>query len=116
MTRKKGAMRWAGMFFFGTAILHVLALILGGFSEALTQHLVAGVIAVVCGFGLVRGQRWLGYLAFLWAFIAAIWAIGGIWSPGDVPGWLYACVTAANLIAAFALFLSLWRAPEATEA
>ena len=108
MTRTKGPMRWAGVFAAASALLHVVALVFGG--NAMTL-LIYAVLYAALAFGLLRGMRWVGYIAFIVLFIGVSIALGGLWSTGPVPGWLFAAIAGFNLAAVLSLFVSLWRSP-----
>jgi uncharacterized membrane protein (DUF2068 family) len=112
MTKTKGAMRWAANFTALSAGLHVLAVIMGGFGAAAGPLLAVGVIYGGFAYGLLRGWRWLAYIAFVVLLIGTSFAVSNIWALGDVPGWIYAGIACANLLAVLALFGALWRSPE----
>lgn len=112
MTKTKGAMRWAANFVGISAGLHVLALFVGGFSAEAVQLLPFAVVYAGFAYGLLQGWRWLAYVAFIVLLIGTSLAIVGIWALGDVPGWIYASIVAANLLSVVVLFAALWKAPE----
>ena len=112
MTRTKGAMRWGAVFIAVSAALHVLALVVGNFSSEALALLPVGIIYAGIAYGLLRGWRWLAYIAFIVVFFAMSIAISNIWAYGDVPGWLYAGIAIADGLAIVALFVALWKSPE----
>ncbi len=113
MTKTKGAMRWAANFVALSAGLYVLALFISRFSAEAVQLLPVAVIYAGFAYGLLRGWRWLAYIAFVVLLIGTSFAVSNIWALGDVPGWIYAGIACANLLAVAALFGALWRTPEA---
>ncbi len=112
MTKTKGAMRWAANFVALSAGLHVLAVIIGGFGAAAGPLLAVAVIYAGFAYGLLRGWRWLAYIAFVVLLIGTSFAVSNIWALGDVPGWIYAGIACTNLLAVVALFGALWQSPE----
>lgn len=113
MTRTTGAMRWSANFVGISAGLHVLALIVSGFSAEALQMLPFAILYAGLAYGLLQGWRWLAYITFIILLIGTSLAIPGIWALGDVPGWTYAGIVFANLLSVTALFVALWKAPEA---
>lgn len=113
MTRSNGVMRWAANFAGLSAVLHVLALPISGFSTEAWQILPVGMLYAGFAYCVMKGSRWLSYLAFFGLMIGVSFAISHIWAVSDVPGWLYAGIASANLIAVAALFAGLWKAPDA---
>jgi hypothetical protein len=109
MTHTKGAMRWAANFVALSAGLHILALLLSGFSTEGMALLPVGIVYAGFAYGLLQGWRWLGYVVFIALLIATIIAISNIWALGDVPGWLYTGIVAANLATVVCLFAALWK-------
>jgi len=73
------------------------------------QMLTAAVLYAAFSFGLINGMRWVGYIAFIVVFIGLSVAIAGIWSTGPIPGWVFAAITAANVLTILCLFVALWR-------
>lgn len=113
MAKAKGAMRWAANFVGLSAFLHLLALVVGGFSAEALQLLPFAIIYGGFAYGLLQGWRWLAYIAFITLLLGTSLAIVGIWALGDVPGWLYAGIAVANLLSVTALLIALWNAPKA---
>lgn len=115
MTRVQGAqgtMRWAAIIVAISAALHVVALIISGFSAEAWQLLPFGIVYSAFAYGLLSGWRWVAYAAFIALLIGTSVAVSNIWSFGDVPGWLYATIAVANLLSVIALFGTLWRTPQ----
>lgn len=112
MTRVTGAMRWGANFVAVSAGLHILAIAFGGASGEALQLAVVGVVYAGFTYGLLQGWRWLAYVVFIVLLIGTSFAVSQIWAFGDVPGWLYAGIAVANLLAIAALFGALWKAPQ----
>ena len=111
MTRSTGALRWGANFVALSAGLHLFSLIVGGlsaetFSLALTGRVYAGF-----AYGLLMGWRWLAYVVFIVLLVGISLAASNIWAFGTVPGWLFAAIAVANLLAAATLFGALWKTP-----
>lgn len=113
MTKSNGAMRWAANFAALSALLYLLALAVSSFSAEAIGRLPFALFFAGVAFGMFKGWRWLAYVAFIGMFVSAILAISNIWTLGAVPGWLYATIASVNLVAVAALFIALWKAPEA---
>lgn len=112
MTRSKGPLRWAGVFAAISAIFHMVALVVGGFTDA-SQMVIFAVIYAAFAFGLMNGKRWVGYVAFITVFIGLSVAISGLWSTGPIPGWVFGAIVAANTATLLCLFVALWRPAQA---
>lgn len=114
MTQTKGAMRWAANFVALSAALHVLALLVSGFSREALPLLPFGVVYAGFAYGLMQGWRWLAYIVFIVLFIGTSLAISRVWAVGDVPGWIYIGIAIANSASVAALLAALWRTPQKT--
>ena len=112
MTQTKGAMRWAANFVALSAALHVIALLVSSFSSEALRLLPFGIVYAGFAYGLLQGWRWLAYIVFIVLLIGSSLAIGNVWAFGDVPGWIYIGIAAANLASVVALFATLWRTPQ----
>ncbi len=112
MSRTKGAMRWGANFAAISAALHLLALVVSAFSTEALLMLPAAIVYAGLAYGLLQGWRWLAYIAFIVFLIGTSFAISGIWTPGDVPGWIHASIAVANGLTAAALFGALWKSPD----
>ena len=113
MIRSKGALRWGANFVALSAGLHILALIVGGFSAEALRLLSFGIVYAGFVYGLLLGWRWLAYIVFIVLLTGTSLALSNIWAFGDVPGWLYAAIAVANLLSVIALFGALWQTPNA---
>lgn len=114
MTRVPGPFRWAALFLTISALLHLAAPIIGGFSGQGPMLAVIGLIYLGFVVGLAMGMRWLAYIVFLAVFIGLSGAVGNLNGSGAIPGWLFMGITLANVLTLAALFVGLWRpAPQA---
>ena len=111
MTRSTGALRWGANFTAVTAGLHFLSLIVGGLNTEAFGLVLFGVFYAGFAYGLMLGWRWLAYVGFIVLLIGTSLAASNIWAFGTVPGWLYAAIAVANLLAIAALFAALWKTP-----
>lgn len=111
MTRAKGSLRWSANFVALSAGLHILALIVGGFSAEALRLLPFGIVYAGFAYGLLQGWRWLAYIVFVILLIGTSLSVSQIWAFGDVPGWLYSGIAVANLLSIVALFGALWQSP-----
>lgn len=112
MAQLNGAMRWGANFTALSAALHLLALPVSGFSAEAMPLLPFAMVYAAFAYGLYRGWRWVGYITFLVLLIGISLALSRIWAYGDVPGWTFASIAAANVLAVVCLLGALWRAPE----
>ena len=112
MTKPDGAMRWGANFVGLSAVLHILALFVSGFSAESVPLAVVGVIYAGFAYGLLRGWRWMAYVTFLVLLMGTSVAVSGIWTLGPVPGWIFAGIAVANLLCVACLFVALWKAPQ----
>jgi len=106
---QNGSFRTAILFFAISALLHVAASIISGFSSAGLQLLAAVPVLLIMIWGLSREWRWFAYLCFLVAAILGIIAMSFVWSENAVQSWVYLGIMIADWLAAAALFLALWR-------
>lgn len=106
----KGTQRWGAILLGLSAILYLVAAVIGGLNLA---YLGTALIFALVAAGLLQGRRWFAHLAFLFALIAISFAVTGIWAHGGPPGWIFAGIATANLLAAVALFMTLWKSPAA---
>jgi disulfide bond formation protein DsbB len=97
-----------------SAVLHLIACVFSGFSTEALILIPVGLIYLAISAGLTRGMRWLAYIAFFIMAIGGIYLLAGLWSASTIPLWIRLGIIASDWIAAAALFVALWRAPEAT--
>lgn len=113
MTALTRTIRWGAMSVAASAVLHIAAFALSGFSGDILWVVPAALILSVLAFALARGQRWAAYAAFLTLLIGTSFAASTIWAFGGLVGWLFAAIAIVNVVGALALFGALWRAPKA---
>ena len=109
MDKAPTSYRIAAFFMLVSAVLHMFAFTVGGLSTAALMLIPIGVIYLLIAAGLNRGKRWLAWITFFVAGIGGSIALGLSFGAGPVPSWWYLGITAADWIAAIALFGALWR-------
>jgi len=115
MTLFQGPYRWGALFVLISALLHLAAPIVGGFGGMGATLAIIGLIYLGFSYGLARGHRWLAYIVFVVFFIGLSASLGSLTGNGSIPGWIFAGISLANIMALIALFAALWRpAPSAT--
>lgn len=100
--------RRSAMFLWLSAALTAFGPILGGPTGYFAVALVMGILAM----GLMRGMRWIKYIAFLVVGILGSIVLGWIWSIGGPPAWWAIATTASCWLTASMLFVALWRPKE----
>ena len=109
----RGPYRLGAFFIAISAILHILAIFVGGVSSFTLGLVVIGIVYLGFAYGLLSGWRWMAYLTFLIALIGSIVAFGSSFGAGPVPGWWWTLIVIADVGAVITLFAALWRgAPE----
>lgn len=93
-----------------SAVLHLAAPLVGGVSSQALTLVPIGVVYLAVVAGLMRGFRWLAYLAFLGMLAGAIIALSAVWDISPVPGWWMGLIAGMNGCAALLLMAALWRA------
>ena len=97
-----------------SAILHVIALLLSGFSTNLGPSIVGAVIWAALAFGLFREVRVIAYLAFLMALVGISAALGIAMGAASGPvQWTWVAIVGADALVAVTLFTLLWHTPSA---
>jgi hypothetical protein len=97
----------AALLLWLAAALHAAAPILG----APTGYLIWAGLYALLAMGLMRGMRWVSYIAFLVAGIGGGIMLGWYWVAFGLFQWWSLLATAICWIAAIALFGALWHAP-----
>lgn len=92
-----------------SGILHFIAPLFAGFSNDVMRMLPIGLIYLLLSWGVYRGWRWVGWIAFLILLPGAVFAFANAYSGTTIPAWIYAAITLADLLAAITLFVILWR-------
>ena len=97
-----------------SALLCFAAPFLSGFVSASLTLAFLGLAYLVAAFALGRAGRPMAWILFFLAFIAALYAMGGVWAASAVPAWIYSSLAVANGLLVAMLFVVLWRSPQAT--
>ena len=112
MIKFKGPFASAALFVTISAVLHILAFIVGGFNGDAVQMMIIGIVAFIIAMGLNQGWRWLGYLSFIAAAVGGIVAIYYAFGGSSIPGWWFVLIAAVDFIVVILLFLALWKDPQ----
>ncbi|MDM8165059.1 hypothetical protein [Roseovarius sp.] len=92
--------------------LHAVAAVIAGVMAAGMAGVLPTVAAMIVAAGLVRGWRWLAWLAMLGA-IVAIGAVLGRVGAGPVPDILHYLLLAAYAVFVVLTFAALWQGRDA---
>lgn len=103
-----GSLRMAGNFVLISALLHVIGVIFAGFAGPSLFFLGVAVIYALMGLGLRRGLPYLRYLAFIIMLVGIVAAIATL-GRGLFADWVLWGIVLADLFAALALFINIWR-------
>ncbi len=101
----EGLLGKSALFLIISAILHVLYLVVNGFTPL--AFLIIAALYVGFAWGLSKGWRWLSYIVFvvmLFGIIASYIA-----NEGGLLGLVAWGITISDLIVAICLFIYLWR-------
>ncbi len=98
----------AALFLFASAVLHVAAPVVGGFTTEALLLIPFGLVFGLAALGLLRGMRWLAWLTFLATLAGGIVALGYAMSVTSVPDWWYLAIVAADWLTAAMLLVHLW--------
>jgi hypothetical protein len=109
MINLRGPYRIGAFFALLSAALHILVIMVGGAAPEAITLVAVGLVYLAIGYGLLRGMRWLAFIAFFVFFIGAIFVMANIWTLSAVPSWWFALATAINILAVVGLFAALWR-------
>lgn len=92
-----------------SAVLHLIALPVGGFVTALVPAILGAAIWAPVAWGLLGQRRLVAWLGFL---LALMGSCGALWiTLGAAPGlntWLWGSILVADLLIAVSLFRVLW--------
>lgn len=102
-------LRTAGILVLISAALNVLGYLLSGFSGGALSMIPIAVIAAAIGWALLRGWKWLAWIAFFGALAGAIIAYASTGGTSPALDWILWLIMLADLTAAGALFLHIWR-------
>ena len=92
-----------------SAVLHIVAPVLSGFSS---ESLLLLPFALVYGFlawQIWGGKRWAAWLGFSLMLFGGIAGMAGYLSPDTIPGWVSLLIWATAWLAVICLFIVLWR-------
>ncbi|MEJ6403254.1 hypothetical protein [Yoonia sp. 2307UL14-13] len=92
-----------------SALLHLAALVFGGFSTDAIGLGVAGVVYLIIVAGLTRNMRWLAWITFFLVGIGGSVALSYVWADTTVPTWIFIGIVVADWLAALGLFVALWK-------
>ena len=109
MTDPRSPYRTGALLVLLSAAFHLIAPLISLGARDGLMLLPVGIVYVAFAWGLMRGWRWLAYVTFLIMLIGISAAMTGIWSISPVPSWIYIGIALANICAALALFVALWR-------
>ncbi len=115
MTPIKGPVRWAANFIALSALLHLVAAVASGYGTEISWLIPLAVLYAVFAYGLFKAWRWMAYIAFVVVFVGTWFAIGSVWSPAPVFGWIASAICLANVAAIVMLFVTLWKPKPASQ-
>lgn len=107
MTRAERNYRAAAILLFLSAALHVPVLVLA-YPTFLIQLIIAIGVWLLLGLGLLRGRRWVAYLAFVAMLAGTVSALGAAMSSFGTVALFYWLIVAVGVIAVAVLFGLLW--------
>ncbi|NNE57352.1 MAG: hypothetical protein HKN36_04530 [Hellea sp.] len=101
--------KMAGLLLALSGILHILLIFLGGPMKML---IIAGLALIIAGLGVRSGKRWMAYIGYVLALIAAIIAFA-LFGSGASGKLVWAVILLVNALAAILLFRILWAPKQA---
>ncbi len=110
MIDPRGPYRIGAFFIAISAILHMLAFLVGGFASAALMLIPIGLMYLGFAYGLASGWRWMAYLTFIIALIGSLLAFGSSMGSGPIPAWWWLLIVIADVGAVLGLLPALWRA------
>ena len=99
----------AATLIFISAILHLIAPLLSGFSSQSLMLVPFGIAYAVIAYFLPPNRRWLAWIAFFVVLFFGIAALSGAMGISSVPSWLNWGIFIADWAAAASLLVYLWR-------
>lgn len=108
MFKVSKSLGFAALLIFASALLHILAALVGGFTIETLRLVPVALIYALIGYFLIPNRRWLAWLAFLVMLAGSIVSIFFATSGGAIPAWWWALILATDLAAALMLFVYLW--------
>lgn len=103
-----GTYKLAGFFMAVSAVLHLFAVLVSGFSSDAMTFVPIGVVYGFLAWGVSRGSRALSYLTFLITLFGMSVAMGGMGAL-DIPYYWLAMIALADFLVAVNLFVRLWQ-------
>ena len=105
---KFGTLKLIGQIMCLNAIVHAIVPLLLGFSGFSLLFLMDAIIYGLAAWGLLRGKRWLAYLAFIIGCFSAVFAFACLGAT-TVPNALLWVIILVNAAVAIASFVHIWR-------
>lgn len=99
-----------------SALFHILAALLSGFSTESLQLLPFAPVYALLAWFVSKNKRWAAWVAFLMTLFFGIAGMSGFLSPVTIPAWISLGIWISDWIAAACLFLVLWRDHQPTQA
>ena len=112
MINIRGPYQVGATFFLVSAVLHIFAFVVGGFTNDALRLIPIGIVYLGIAYMLMRGSRLTAYIAFVVALVGGIISLFFSFGIAPVPGWWWLLILIADWIAAVGLFLALWRNPD----
>ncbi|MEQ8294089.1 MAG: hypothetical protein RIA08_17955 [Roseovarius sp.] len=110
-----GFLRMAAALMLLIGGLHAIAAVFAGVAAAGLGGVLPTVAAMIVAVGLMRGWRWLAWLAMLGAIVAIGWVLGRV-GAGPVPDLIHYLLLAAYAVFVALTFAALWQGREAPPA
>ncbi len=82
-----------------------------GFNTIAYQMVVLGVLGLITGAGLLKGWRWLAYLAYIPVMVVAILAMARSFDVAGLASVWYWGIALLDLLTMLALWVALWKNP-----
>lgn len=92
-----------------SAVLHVIALPLGGFEASLGLAIIGAAIWAALALGLWQGFRFMAYLAFVMALIGISGALSVVVTSLGLEQGVWSAILVTDVLIALTLFILLWR-------
>ncbi len=111
MLNSQGPFGTAAVFVLISAVLHLLAFVVGGFAPRPMQFVPIGILYVLFALALMRHWRGFAYVVFVIMLLGSIAALYESFGPSAIPGWWMIAIMVADVMAAIFLFKALWKPP-----
>lgn len=106
-------LRRAGFGLFISAILHLVAIVIGG-ADAITMIVLAGLYAVI-GLGLMLELRLLACVGFVILLVGLNFVLPSALGLGSITQWVAILMVLVGLGVSLLLFLHIWRGRRADQ-